>query len=104
MQSDRRTSTERGTCVLITGLDTATLTRSVFLQSSRAGVPRVSAHKSNRRSQMMLAALVGIGILADGVGLIIHYGFTFRHAVAHDSPIAHDLASKAAALTHTHAQ
>jgi hypothetical protein len=53
---------------------------------------------------MMLAALVGIGILADGVGLIIHYGFTFRHAVAHDSPIAHDLASKAAALTHTHAQ
>jgi hypothetical protein len=54
---------------------------------------------------MMLAALVAIAILADGVGLIIHYGFTFRHAVAHDMiPIAHDSASKAAALTRTHVQ
>jgi hypothetical protein len=40
---------------------------------------------------MMLAALVVITMLADGVGLIIHYGFTFRHAVAHGMPVAHDL-------------
>jgi hypothetical protein len=61
----------------------------------------VNARKSNRRSLMMLMVLVAIAVLADGAGLIIHYGFTFRHAVAHDVPIAHDLASKAAALTHT---
>ena len=44
---------------------------------------------------MMFAALVAIMVFGDGVGLIIHYGFTFRHAVAHDTPTTHDLTSKA---------
>jgi hypothetical protein len=39
----------------------------------------------------MLAALVAISVLSDVVGLVIHYGFTFRHAVAHGIPVAHDL-------------
>jgi hypothetical protein len=60
----------------------------------------VNARKSNRRSLIMLVALVAIAMLADGVGLIIHYGFTFRHAVAHGTPMAHDLTSKAAATSH----
>jgi hypothetical protein len=47
----------------------------------------------------MLAALVAIAMLADGVGLIIHYGLMFRRADAHDTPIAHDLTSKVAAST-----
>jgi len=49
---------------------------------------------------MMLAALVAIAMLADGVGLIIHYGSTFRRAVADGTLIAHDLTSKVAASTH----
>lgn len=39
----------------------------------------------------MLAALIAITMLADGAGLIIHYGFTFRHAIAHGMPVAHGL-------------
>jgi hypothetical protein len=39
----------------------------------------------------MLAALVAITMLADGVGLVIHYGFTFRHAIADGMPVAHGL-------------
>jgi hypothetical protein len=39
----------------------------------------------------MLAALVAISVLGDAVGLIIHYGFTFRRAVAHGIPVAHEL-------------
>jgi hypothetical protein len=35
----------------------------------------VNAHKSNRRSLTMVAALVAIALLADGLGLVIHYGF-----------------------------
>lgn len=60
----------------------------------------MNAHKSNRRALMMLAALVAIAMLADGVGLIIHYGSTFRRAVADGTLIAHDLTSKVAASTH----
>jgi NhaP-type Na+/H+ or K+/H+ antiporter len=53
---------------------------------------RVNARKSDRRSlTLMLVALVAITMLADGIGLIVHYGFTFRHAVAHGMPVAHDL-------------
>jgi hypothetical protein len=56
------------------------------------GQSRVNARKSDRRSLiMMLAALVAITMLADGIGLIVHYGFTFRHAVARGMPVAHDL-------------
>jgi hypothetical protein len=35
----------------------------------------VNARKSNRRSLTMLAALVAIALLADGLGLVIHYSF-----------------------------
>jgi hypothetical protein len=51
----------------------------------------VNAHKSNRRWVTMLAALVAISVLGDAIGLVIHYGFTFRHAVAHGIPVADDL-------------
>jgi hypothetical protein len=51
----------------------------------------VNARKSNRRWLTMLAALIAISVVCDAVGLVIHYGFTFRHAVAHDIPVAHDL-------------
>jgi hypothetical protein len=39
----------------------------------------VNAQKTNRRRLTMLAALVAITVLGDVVGLIIHYGFTWRH-------------------------
>ena len=45
----------------------------------------------------MLVALVAIAVLGNVVGLMIHYAFTFRHAGAHGTPVAHDLTSKAAA-------
>jgi hypothetical protein len=35
----------------------------------------MNARKSNRTSLTMLAALVAIALLADGLGLVIHYGF-----------------------------
>ena len=47
----------------------------------------MNARKSSRRWLTMLAALVAISIVCDAVGLIIHYGFTFRH----DIPVADDL-------------
>jgi hypothetical protein len=51
----------------------------------------VNAHKSNRRSLTMLAALVAIALLADSLGLAIHYGFAFRHDIANGIPVAHEL-------------
>ena len=60
----------------------------------------MNARKSNRRSLTMLAALVAISMLGNSVGLIIHYGLTGR-SVVRAMPIAHDLTSNAAALSHT---
>jgi hypothetical protein len=47
----------------------------------------------------MLAALVAIAVLGNGVGLIIHYGLT-GHSVVAAMPIADDSTSKVAASTH----
>jgi hypothetical protein len=59
----------------------------------------VNARKSNRKSLMMLAALVAIALLADGLGLVIHYGFA-RHSVERSVPIVHNLTgSNASAST-----
>ena len=59
----------------------------------------MNAHNSNRRSLTMLAALVAIAVLGNGVGLIIHYGLT-GHSVVRAMPIADDPTSKVAASTH----
>jgi hypothetical protein len=42
----------------------------------------VNVRKSNRTSLTMLAALLAIALLADGLGLVIHYGF--GHNLTHD--------------------
>jgi hypothetical protein len=55
----------------------------------------VNARKSNRRSLTMLAALVAIAMLGNGVGLIIHYGLTGHSVAVRAMPIAHDLTSNA---------
>jgi hypothetical protein len=47
----------------------------------------------------MLAALVAISILGNGVGLIIHYGLT-GDSVVRATPTAHDLTTNSAALSH----
>jgi hypothetical protein len=47
----------------------------------------------------MLAALVAIALLGNGVGLIIHYGLT-GHSVVRAMRIADDSTSKVAASTH----
>jgi hypothetical protein len=73
---------------------TAALTRS-----KAWGAGTVNAHKSNRRSLTMLAALVAIALLGNGVGLIIHYGLT-GHSVVRAMRIADDSTSKVAASTH----
>lgn len=64
--------------------------------AKREGQSTVNARKTNRRCLTMLGALVAITVFGDGVGLIIHYGFTLRHSVARDMPITHDLARKGA--------
>jgi hypothetical protein len=56
----------------------------------------VNARKSNRKLLTMLAALVAITLLADGVGLVIHYGFA-RHSVVPGMPIVHNLTGNASA-------
>jgi len=70
----------------------------------QAGGIDMNARKSKRKSLMMLAALVGIMVLGDGVGLVLHYGLTFRNAVAHSTPVTQDLTSRAVAVASTHVQ
>jgi hypothetical protein len=49
----------------------------------------VNSRKTNGKWLTMLVALVGISMLGDAVGLIIHYAF--RPPVMRGVPIAHDL-------------